>query len=393
MTAAARWSQNDGVIRGSGAFGSTEGERVQFADMGGTTMRGLILSGGKGNRMRPLTYTGAKQLVPIANKPILFYAIEALVEAGISDISIIVSVETGDQVRRAVGDGAAFGARIAYIEHLEPGGIAQAIGLGREAMGGAPFVTFLGDNFITHGIVEHVRAFETCSADAGILLKRVDNPSELGVAVFEGERLTRLVEKPKEPVSDLAVIGIYMLRSRAFDAIANIKPSARGELEITDTLQWLIDNGSEVRADVVAGEWIDTGKHDDLLAANRIILEKLKSDTSAGIVDELSKLHGKVVLQDGCEIVNSVISGPAIIGERAHIENSYIGPFTSIGRDCRIVESEIAGSVVMEETTVEHLGHRIEQSLIGRNVELSADGRKPRGYQLVLGDFSKIRVP
>jgi glucose-1-phosphate thymidylyltransferase len=360
--------------------------------MGGA-MRGLILSGGKGNRMRPLTYTGAKQLVPIANKPILFYAIEALVEAGITDIAIVVSVETGDQVRRATGDGSRFGARIGYIEQLEPGGIAQAIGLGREAMGDAPFVTFLGDNFITHGIVEHVRAFEASTADAGILLKRVDDPSELGVAVFEGERLARFVEKPKEPVSDLAVIGIYMLRPRVFEAIASIRPSARGELEITDTLQWLIDRGHEVRADVVAGEWIDTGKHDDLLAANRIILETLKHDPSGGSVDDHSKLHGKVVLQDGCEIVNSIISGPAIIGQRARIENSYIGPFTSIGRDCRIVESEIAGSVVMEETTVQHLGHRIEQSLIGRNVELSADGRKPRGYQLVLGDFSKIRVP
>ncbi|MEX0750733.1 MAG: glucose-1-phosphate thymidylyltransferase [Dehalococcoidia bacterium] len=356
-------------------------------------MKGLILSGGKGNRMRPLTYTGAKQLVPIANKPVLFYAIEELVEAGITDISIIVSIETGDQVRRECGDGQRFGARIGYIEQPEPGGIAQAIGLGSEAMGGEPFVTFLGDNFVTRGIVEHVREFEASSADAGILLKQVDNPAELGVAVFEGERLVRLVEKPKESVSDLAVIGIYLLRPRVFEAIADIKPSARGELEITDALQWLLDHGSEVRADVVDGEWIDTGKHDDLLAANRIILETLQPDTSGGAVDQQSKLHGKVVLQAGCEIVNSIISGPAIIGERTRIENAYVGPFTSIGHDCRIVESEIAGSVVMEGTTIEHLGHRVEESLIGRNVELRADGRKPRGFQMVLGDFSKIRVP
>jgi len=356
-------------------------------------MKGLILSGGKGNRMRPLTYTGAKQLVPIANKPVLFYAIDELVEAGITDISIIVSVETGDQVRRETGDGDRFGARISYLEQAEPGGIAQAIGIAREAMGGEPFVTFLGDNFITGGIVQHVRAFDASSADAGILLKRVGNPRELGVAVFEGERLVRLVEKPADAVSDLAVIGIYMFRSRVFDAIANIKPSARRELEITDALQWLLDHGGDVQADTITGEWIDTGKHDDLLAANRTILERLRGDTGAGSVDEASKLHGKVVLQDGCQIINSTIGGPAIIGERTRIENAYIGPFTSIGHDCRIMESEISGSVVMEGTTIEHLGHRIEESLIGRNVELSADGRKPRGYKMVLGDFSKIRVP
>jgi glucose-1-phosphate thymidylyltransferase len=356
-------------------------------------MRGLILSGGKGNRMRPLTYTGAKQLVPIANKPILFYAIEELVEAGITDLSIVVSIETGEQVRSATGDGARFGARIRYIEQPEPGGIAQAIGLGRDAMGDEPFVAFLGDNFITHGIVEHVRAFSASSADAGILLKQVDNARELGVAVFEGERLVRLVEKPQAPVSDLAIVGVYLFRPRIFDAIAQLKPSARGELEITDALQWLLDHGCNVRADIIKGEWIDTGKHDDLIAANRLILESVRGDVSGGTVDEQSKLHGKVVLQAGCEILNSIISGPAVIGERTRIENAYIGPFTSIGSDCRIVESEIAGSVVMEGTTIEHLGHRIEESLIGRNVDLRSDGRKPRGYQMVLGDFSKVRVP
>jgi glucose-1-phosphate thymidylyltransferase len=356
-------------------------------------MKGLILSGGKGNRMRPLTYTGAKQLVPIANKPVLFYAIEALVEAGIADIWIIVSVETGDQVRRETGDGGRFGARITYIEQETPGGIAHAIGLAREAMGDAPFVTFLGDNFLTGGIREHAAAFGASGADASILLKRVAHPQELGVAVFEGERLTRVVEKPQEAISDLAVIGIYMLRPRAFDAIASIRPSARGELEITDTLQWLLDHGGDVRADVVAGEWIDTGKHDDLLAANRMILETLQGNTSGGSIDAASRLHGKVVLQESCRIVNSVISGPAIIGERTLIENAYVGPFSSVGHDCRIVESEISGSVIMEGTTIEHLGSRIEESLIGRNVELRSDGRKPRGYQLVLGDFSKVRVP
>src|SRR5438552_4193338 len=243
-------------------------------------MKGLILSGGKGSRLRPLTYTGAKQLVPIANKPILFYAIEALVAADIRDITIVVSVETGDQVRRAAGDGSMFEARIAYVDQLEPGGIAQAIGLARDAIAGTPFVTFLGDNFITQGIVPYVQAFEASPADAGILLKRMPDARAFGVAQFEGERLVRVIEKPAEPPSDLAVVGIYMFTARVFDAIDRITPSARGELEITDTIQRLIDDGCTVRADVVEGEWIDTGKHDDLLAANRAILETLPHDVS-----------------------------------------------------------------------------------------------------------------
>ncbi len=356
-------------------------------------LKGLVISGGKALRLRPLTYTGAKQLVPIANKPILFYAIENLVDAGITDITIVVSVETGEQVRRETGDGSRFGARIAYVEQLHPGGIAQAIGLAQEAMGGARFVTFLGDNFIDRGITQYVQAFAASDAEAGILLKHVDDPRSLGVAAFEGERLVRVVEKPADPPSDLAVIGIYMFTPRVFEAIAAIKPSARGELEITDTIQWLLDNGCTVRADVAEGEWIDTGKHDDLLAANRIILERLPHDISSGSVDDASKLHGRVVLQPGCEIINSIISGPAIIGERTRIENAYVGPFTSIGHDCRINDSEIAGSVVMEQTVIERLGHRIEHSLIGRNVDLRGDDSRPQGYRLVLGDYSKLRVP
>jgi glucose-1-phosphate thymidylyltransferase len=352
-----------------------------------------VISGGKGSRLRPLTYTGAKQLVPIANRPILFYAIENLVDAGIREISVVVSPENGEQIRTAVGDGARFGATIAYVEQPKPGGIAQAIAVARDALAGAPFVAFLGDNFLTNGIVPYARSFASSDDDAAILLKHVDDAREFGVAQFDGERLTKVIEKPQEPPSDLAVIGIYMFTDRVFEAIGAIKPSARGELEITDTIQWLLDHGHRVRAHVVEGDWIDTGKHDDLLAANRLVLERLAEDTSGGTVDDASKLHGRVVLQQGCEIVNSVISGPAIIGERTRVENSYIGPFTSIGPDCRIVESEIAASVVMENTSIQGLGHRIEHSLIGRNVELAADDRKPRGYQLVLGDYSRARVP
>jgi glucose-1-phosphate thymidylyltransferase len=357
------------------------------------TLKGLVISGGKGSRLRPLTYTGAKQMVPIANKPILFYAIENLVEAGIRDITIVVSPETGPQIREAAGEGSRFGARITYVNQMEPGGIAHAIGIARDVMADVAFVAFLGDNFLTDGIAPYVQAFAASDDDAAILLKHVEDAREFGVAQFDGERLVRVVEKPKEPPSDLAVIGIYMFTSRVFDAIASIKPSARGELEITDTIQWLLDHGHRVRADVVEGEWIDTGKHDDLLAANRLVLERLPDDPSGGAIDDASKLHGRVVLQPDCEIVNSVISGPAIIGERTRVENSYVGPFTSIGPDCRVIESEIAASVVMENTHIERIGHRIEHSLIGRHVQLAADDRKPRGYQLVLGDFSRVRVP
>lgn len=358
-----------------------------------TQMKGLVLSGGKGSRLRPLTYTGAKQLVPIANKPILFYAIEDLVEAGIRDIAIVVSPETGGQVREAAGGGERFGARISYIEQAQPGGIAQAVGLAHEAMAGAPFVTFLGDNFLTHGIVSHVQAFEASGSDAGILLRHVEDAREFGVAQFEGERLVRVVEKPAEPSSDLAVIGIYFFTPRVFDAIAAIKPSARGELEIAETIQWLLDAGANVSADVIDGGWIDTGKHDDLLAANRMILETLPRDVSGGAVDAASKLHGAIVLQDGCEIIDSVIDGPAIIGEGTRIERARIGPFTSIGPGCRIVESDIAGSVIMEGTVIERVGQRIEGSLVGRDVEVRGRGETPGGYQIVLGDFSRLRVP
>lgn len=356
-------------------------------------LKGVILSGGRATRLRPLTYTGAKQMVPIANKPILFYAIEELVQAGVEDIVITISPETGDQIRQAVGNGSRFGARVDYVVQLQPGGIAQAIGMTRDALAGAPFITFLGDNFVTRGIVPYADAFRASDDDACLLLKEVADPTSLGVAEFDGERLVRVVEKPQVPPSNLAVIGIYMFTSRVFDAIDNIRPSARGELEITDAIQWLLDNRCPVRAEVVDGEWIDTGKHDDLLAANRVVLEMLKHDVSAGDVDDRSTLHGRVVLQPGCKIVNSVISGPAIIGERTVIENSYVGPFTSIDHDCHIVESEIASSVVLENTTIRHLGHRIEHSLIGRDVQLAGDDRKPRGYQLILGDHSRVRVP
>jgi glucose-1-phosphate thymidylyltransferase len=356
-------------------------------------LKGVVLSGGKATRLRPFSYTGAKQLVPIANKPILFYAIENLVEAGVRDIAVIIG-DTGPQVREALGDGSRFGARITFIEQDAPRGIAHGVKIAEEFVGGSPFIVFLGDNFLRGGIVRYVNAFRDSRADAQILLKAVDNPSGVGVAVLdESGRPVRLVEKPQHFVSDLAIMGIYMFNSRFFEAVRQVQPSARGELEITDTIQKLIDLGADVRAEVVHDRWIDTGKFDDLLAANRLVLEDLEPSTDDDADIEGSTLHGRVVLQRGARVVNSVIHGPAIIGENTQIVDSYVGPYTSIYHDCHLHNTEIECSVVLERSRIESPGNRIHESLIGRDVELSGEATKPRALRLVLGDHSKVKVP
>jgi glucose-1-phosphate thymidylyltransferase len=351
-------------------------------------VKGLILSGGKGTRLRPLTYTGAKQLIPIANKPVLFYAIEDLVEAGIADIGIIIG-DTGDQVRAAVGDGSQFGARITYIPQDAPLGIAHAVKISREFIDNDSFVLFLGDNFIRDGIVDLVEEFRSGSVNSQILLYRVPNPEAFGVADVRDGRVVRVVEKPKNPPSDLAIIGIYMFDRHVFDAIERIKPSARGELEITDTIQMLIDRGLVVQPKIITGWWIDTGKHADLLEANRLILET-QDASNEGTVDEASQTFGRVVIQRDAVIRNSVIRGPAIIGEGTQIVDSYVGPFTSIYHHCYVQNSEIEHSIILEHSRVVDVPVRIEESLIGRNVEVAHSQMKPRAYKLMLGDFSKV---
>lgn len=355
-------------------------------------LKALVLSGGKGSRLRPLTYSGAKQLVPVANRPVLFHALDDLIEAGVDDITIVVG-DTGDQVRAAV-EAERFPARIAYVQQDAPLGIAHAVKVARPALGDTPFVLFLGDNFIREGVKSYVESFREGTQDALVLLKEVERPQDFGVAAFEGERLARVVEKPERPPSNLAVIGIYFFGPRVWDAIEAIRPSARGELEISDTIQWLIDHGADVRAERVEGVWIDTGKHDDLLVANRLMLEVIEGRIE-GSVDEHSRLHGRerIVIEAGAVVEHSVISGPAAIGRNARISHSYVGPFTSIDHDCVIEHSEIAGSVVMESTTIANVGHRIEHSLIGRNVEVRGEQKKPRAFHLVLGDYSKVNIP
>lgn len=353
-------------------------------------MKGLILSGGKGTRLRPFTFTGAKQLVPVANKPVLFYAIEDLVEAGITDIGIVIG-DTGDQIRAAVGDGGTFGARVTYIPQEAPRGLAHAVKISRSFLGDDPFVLFLGDNFIRDGIVSLVDEFRQGPANSQILLYHVANPQDFGVADVRDNRIERVVEKPKDPPSDLAIIGIYMFDRHVFEAIEAIRPSRRGELEITDTIQVLIDRGYVVVPKIISGWWIDTGKHADMLEANRLILEN-QEPLNQGEVDEASQIYGRVVIQAGARIRNSVIRGPAIIGEETEIVDSYVGPFTSIYHHCYVQASELEHSIVFENSRIVDLPHRIEESMIGRNVEVTRSPIKPRGYKLQLGDFSKVGI-
>ncbi|HZR98694.1 MAG TPA: glucose-1-phosphate thymidylyltransferase [Chloroflexota bacterium] len=353
-------------------------------------MKGLVLSGGLGTRLRPLTYTGAKQLVPIANKPVLYYALEDLVEAGITEIGIVVG-DTHAQIREAVGDGSQFGARVTYLEQDAPRGIAHGILIAREFLGDDPFVLFLGDNFLREGIVPFVEAFRRGDANAQILLYRVRTPQDFGVAELRDGAVVRVVEKPRDPPSDLAVIGIYMFDRHVHDIVANLQPSGRGELEITDTIQGLIDQGKRVVPQIVSGWWIDTGKKDDMLEANRLILETLDRDV-AGTVDGDSQVHGKVIIAETASVHNSVIRGPAIIGPGTRLHDAYIGPFTSIDHDCLIEACEIEHSIVLDGSRLIDVPGRIEDSLIGRNVEIVRSPNKPKAYKLMLGDFSRVEV-
>ena len=355
-------------------------------------MKGLILSGGKGTRLRPFTYTGAKQLVPVANKPVLFYAIEDLVQAGITDIGIVISLETGDQIKAAVGDGARFGARVTFILQDAPRGLAHGIKIARDYIGADKFVLFLGDNFIRDGIVPQVNAFRDGTMNAQIILYKLEDPSSMGVAVLDGNgRVTRLVEKPKQFISPYAVIGIYMFDHSVFEAVNAIKPSARGELEITDTIQYLIDKKLTVRAHLLEGWWIDTGKMADILEANRLVLDILKAKNE-GQVDGASIIEGRVVLQPGAVVVNSTIRGPAIIGERTRIENAFVGPYTSIAHDCVIQNCEIEHSVVLEHSTMVDAPARIADSLIGRNTEIARAGGRTKTLKMMIGDYSKVGI-
>ena len=358
-------------------------------------MKGLILAGGAGTRLRPITHTSAKQLVPVANKPILFYGIEDMVEAGIAEIGIIVG-DTRDEIMEAVGDGSRWGARITYIPQDAPLGLAHCVLIAQDFLGDDSFVMYLGDNMLQQGLTEFVERFGTAQdaegADAPaaqILLAHVDDPRQFGVAeVNDAGEVIRLVEKPDEPPSDLALVGVYLFDQRIHEAVHAIEPSGRGELEITDAIQWLLDHGHRVVHDVLVGWWIDTGKKDPLLESNRYILETLEP-ANLGSVDDASTIEGRVVVEDGAKIVESRVRGPAIIGRNARIERSYIGPFTSIAADCEVIDSEIDHSVVLERSRITGI-NGMTDSLIGHDVEVSRSGQRPLALRLMLGDHSKI---
>jgi glucose-1-phosphate thymidylyltransferase len=353
-------------------------------------MKALVLSGGAGTRLRPITHTSAKQLVPVANKPVLFYGLEAIRDAGVTDVGIIVG-DTHAEIEAACGDGSELGISVTYIRQTAPLGLAHCVLIAQEFLGDDDFVMYLGDNFIIGGITELVEEFRSGTYDAQILLTKVDNPSQFGVAELGPHGgVSTLVEKPKEPKSDLALVGVYMFRPVIHDAVRAIKPSARGELEITDALQWLIDEGKDVRPHLVTGYWKDTGRLEDMLECNRKVLEGLEPVVH-GTVDADSVLTGRVVVEEGAVIERSTVRGPAIIGRDTVVRDTYVGPFTSIYFGCTLEDTEIEHSIVLEESTIRGVG-RIEDSLIGKQVEVAPSSALPRAHRLMLGDHSRVSI-
>lgn len=356
-------------------------------------MKGLILAGGAGTRLRPITHTAAKQLVPVANKPILFYGLEAMAAAGIKQVGIIVG-DTRAEVMAAVGDGSAFGVEVTYVPQQAPLGLAHCVLIAHEFLGDDDFVMYLGDNLLEQDLGAFVRRFEQkrhslAPAIAQILLKRVPDPHRFGIAELDGDgNVVRLVEKPADPPSDLALVGVYLFDATIHEAVRAIEPSARGELEITDALQWLIDQGHRVRTELLTGWWIDTGKLTPLLEANRLLLERIEPRV-AGTVDAGSVLDGRVVVDAGAEVLGSTVRGPVVIGPGARVVDSFIGPFTAIAAGCEVINSEVEHSVVMERSRIVDIP-RLEDSLIGREAVVTRSQRRPRALRLMVGDHCQV---
>ena len=353
-------------------------------------MKALVLSGGSGTRLRPITHTSAKQLLPVANKPVLFYGLEALRDAGITDVGIVVG-DTAPAIRKAVGDGSAFGLDATYLPQDAPLGLAHAVLIARDFLGEDDFVMYLGDNFIVGGITSLVEEFRLVRPDAQIMLTQVPDPRQFGVAELDAAgEVIGLEEKPARPKGDLALVGVYIFTPAIHEAVRQITPSRRGELEITEAIQWLIDNGRKVRSTTITGYWKDTGNVADMLEVNRVVLEGLEPRCD-GVVDAATELIGRVVIESGAEVSGSRIVGPVIIGTRTRVSGSYVGPFTSVAADCAITDSEIEYSIVLGGASIEGV-RRVEASLIGRHVEVTPAPRVPKAHRLVLGDNSKVQI-
>ncbi|GAB4524912.1 MAG: glucose-1-phosphate thymidylyltransferase [Pleurocapsa sp.] len=356
-------------------------------------MKAIILSGGKGTRLRPLTYTGAKQLVPVANKPILWYGIESIVAAGIKDIGIIISPETGEEVKTKTGNGDRFGAKITYIMQDKPLGLAHAVKVAQPFLEDAPFVMYLGDNLVQSELNLFIDKFTSQHLDALTLLCEVENPTAFGVArVDAAGKVLQLIEKPQNPPSNLALVGVYLFSPAIHHAIANIQPSARGELEITDAIQYLIDQQRSVQSFQLEGWWLDTGKKDDLLAANQIILDTCLESTVEGDVDESSKIGGRVRIGQGSKIINTTIRGPVTIGNNCQIENCFIGPYSSIADDTTLIDTDIEHSVILKGAKLIGIHQRIVDSLIGERASLKVAPQRPKALRFMIGDDSQIEL-
>ncbi len=370
-------------------------------------MKGLILSGGTGKRLRPITHTSAKQLVPIANKPILFYGIEEMASAGITDVGIVVSAATGDEIIRAVGDGSDFGVRVTWISQPEPLGLAHCVLVARDFLEDDEFVVYLGDNMLETRLSAFVDRFVSARTACGsargseppsaqILLAEVADPSAFGVAEIAADgHVTRLVEKPEQPRSNLALVGVYLFDHTIHEAVNNIEPSARGELEITDAIDWIINQGHRVDHEVLSGWWIDTGKKDPLLECNRLVLDTLRRCID-GDVDDDSSVEGRVVIEAGAKVVNSTIRGPVIIGSGTTVECSDVGPYVSIAADCRISGSGMDDSVVLRRSTVTDIT-RLTDSLVGQDTVMSrsaarADEGDSRRLRVMVGDHCRVEI-
>ena len=353
-------------------------------------MKGLILSGGKGTRLRPITHTSAKQLVPVANRPVLFYGIQAMADAGIEEVGIIIAPETGDEIREVAGDGSQFGVRITYVEQAEPAGLAHAVLTAEPFLGDDSFVMYLGDNLLQGGIGELVAAFEANRPDALILLTPVPDPEHFGVAELDGDRVVALAEKPPDPKTNLALVGVYMFTSGIHAAARAIQPSPRGELEITDAIQHLVDTGMRVEPHIVRGWWKDTGRLDDMLEANRLILDVIETRVDGELVD--ATVDGRVVVEAGAVLTRATVRGPAVIGAGARLTDCYVGPYSAIGEGCVIERAEVEHSILLAGASVKDLDGRMESSLLGRNVAISRSQGQPKAYRFMVGDQSEISI-